>query len=315
MWLALILLTPMLILTGHWVAMRGLAPLMRIVGAAKEVTPNRLSARIATTTPWPNELGELVKVFNDMLTRLEEGFTRLSRFSSDLAHELRTPLSNMCGELEVCLMSERSEQDYRTVLESNLEECRRLSVLVENLLFVARAEHAGLGLRREVFDAGEACAWVMDQLAPSAKANRVRLLLDGHAQIKVDPILFRQALVNLLANAIRYSHPGSQVLVGLRNDKNGSTTVLVSDHGIGIDAEHLPRLFDRFYQVNSSRTRNAGQGTGLGLSIVKAIVDMHGGFVSLDSEPGVGTTVSMHFPLPNSQDTATHKAPKVTKHP
>ncbi|MGC1549206.1 MAG: heavy metal sensor histidine kinase [Rhodanobacter sp.] len=296
MWLALALLTPILILAGRWIATRGLTPLMRIVSAAKEVTPDRLSARIPTTAPWPHELGELVQVFNDMLTRLEEAFNRLSRFSSDLAHELRTPLSNMSGELEVCLMAERSGLDYRVVLESNLEECRRLSVLVENLLFVARAEHAGLGLRRETFDAGEACTWVLDQLTPGATANGIRLLVDGHATLKADPILFRQALVNLLANALRYSHAGGQVLVGLQSDKDGSTTVRVSDHGMGIDAEHLPKLFDRFYQVSSSRTRNAGQGTGLGLSIVKAIVDMHGGSVHLDSAPGVGTTVTMHFP-------------------
>ncbi len=147
MWLAFALLAPLLALAGRWVSARGLAPLARIASAAREVIPTHLSARIPTTPPWPAELSELVLVFNAMLTRLEEAFARLSRFSADLAHELRTPLSNMSGALEVCLLRPRDASEYREVLESNLDECRRLGGLIDNLLFMARAERAETALR------------------------------------------------------------------------------------------------------------------------------------------------------------------------
>lgn len=296
MGLAFLLLAPLLAVAGRWVSARGLAPLKRIVGAAREVTPTRLSARLPTTPPWPSELDELAHVFNAMLTRLEEAFARLSRFSADLAHELRTPLSNMSGELEVCLMRERSAPDYRRALESNLEECRELSVLIENLLFMARAEHADHALRREAFEAAEACAWVIAQQAPGATTRGIRIVLEGDARMTADPILFRQALANLLANAVRHSTTESEVRVGLSTGMDDEVEVRVTDRGAGISAEHLPHLFDRFYQVNPARTRQPGQGTGLGLSIVRMIVDLHGGSITLDSTMGGGTTATMRFP-------------------
>ena len=159
--LSFLLLAPLLLLAGRWIAGRGLAPLRRISGAARAITPADLSARLPLTPPWPSELDELVQVFNAMLGRIEEAFGRLSRFSADLAHELRTPLANLSGELEVCLMRPRGADDYRVALESGLEECRRLHVLVENLLFMARAEHAEQALRRESFEAHQVCTWVV----------------------------------------------------------------------------------------------------------------------------------------------------------
>ena len=304
MGLAFLLLAPLLAAAGRWISARGPAPLTRIVGAAREVTPTRLSARLPTTPPWPSELDELVRVFNAMLTRLEEAFARLSRFSADLAHELRTPLSNMRGELEVCLMRERSAADYRRVLESNLEECRELSVLIENLLFMARAEHADHALRRETFEAAEACAWVIAQQAPGATTRGIRIVLEGSARMTADPILFRQALANLLANAVRHSKTEGEVRVGLRTGMDEQVEVTVTDHGTGITAEDLPHLFDRFYQASPARTRQPGQGTGLGLSIVKTIVDLHGGLIELDSTPGVGTTATMRLPAASHESIA-----------
>jgi two-component system heavy metal sensor histidine kinase CusS len=295
MWLAFVLLAPLLAVAGRWASARGLAPLKRIVGAAREVTPTRLSARLPTTPPWPSELDELVQVFNAMLTRLEEAFARLSRFSADLAHELRTPLSNMSGELEVCLMRERSAPDYRRALESNLEECRELSVLIENLLFMARAEHAGQALRCECFDAMQACAWVVAQHAPGAAARDIRIRLDGEATMVADPLLLRQALANLLSNAIRHSHDGGEVRITLQEVHDG-VEIRVNDDGEGIEAPHLAHLFDRFYQVDAARRRGVGQGTGLGLSIVKTIIALHRGTVRVESGRGRGTSVTMHVP-------------------
>jgi len=295
-WLAFALLTPLLVAAGHLVAGHALAPLKRIANAAREVTPKHLSARIPTAPPWPRELDELVAVFNSMLGRLEEAFGRLSRFSSDLAHELRTPLSNMRSSLDVCLLRERSGGEYREALESNLEECRRLHVLVDNLLFMARAERADAALRIEAFDGEEACQWVIAQQLPGASSRGLGIRLEGHALVRADPLLFRQALANLLANAIQHSKAREAIRVELRAQADGGAEVRVMDRGIGIAADHQPHVFDRFYQASPSRRHADGEGTGLGLAIVKSIVEAHGGAVALESQPGAGTTVSLRFP-------------------
>lgn len=295
-WLVFALLTPFLIAAGYFVSEHGLAPLKRITNAAREVTPKHLSARIPTDPPWPRELGELVTVFNSMLSRLEEAFGRLSRFSSDLAHELRTPLSNMRSSLDVCLLRDRSGDEYREALESNLEECRRLHALIDNLLFMARAERAEAALQVEVFDGEEACHWVIAQQLPGARSHGLGIQLEGNAQVRADPVLFRQALTNVLANAVQHSKAREDIHVELRTQADGGAEVRVVDHGVGIDAAHQPFLFDRFYQVNPSRNHTDGEGTGLGLAIIKAIVEAHGGSVTLDSRPGIGTTVSLRFP-------------------
>lgn len=292
---AFLLLVPLLALAGRWVAAKGLAPLHRISAAARSITPANLSARIPLVPRWPDELHELVQVINAMLARIEEAFARLSRFSADLAHELRTPLGNLSGELEVCLMRPRSAQDYRAALESGLDECRRLNVLIENLLFMARAEHAEQALRCEHFAAAQACAWVIEQHLPGATARGIVMRLEGDAVIEADSLLFRHALANLLTNAIRHSHDGGEVEIRLATVTEG-VEVRVRDHGAGIEAQHLPHLFDRFYQVDAARQRGAGQGTGLGLSIVRAIVELHRGVVRVESMPGSGTTASMVFP-------------------
>jgi two-component system heavy metal sensor histidine kinase CusS len=230
------------------------------------------------------------------LSRLEEAFGRLSRFSSDLAHELRTPLSNMRSSLDVCLLRDRSGDEYREALESNLEECRRLHALIDNLLFMARAERAEAALHIEVFDGEEVCHWVIAQQLPGAKSRGLGIQLEGNARIHADPVLFRQALANVLANAIQHSKAREDIRVELHAQVDGSTEVRVVDHGIGIDTTHQPHLFDRFYQVNPSRKHADGEGTGLGLAIIKTIVEAHGGSVTLESQSCAGTTVSLRFP-------------------
>lgn len=311
--LAFLILIPLIAVAGRWVAARGLAPLRRITRAARAVTPAQLSERIPLDPPWPAELGELVVVFNAMLTRLEDAFARLSRFSADLAHELRTPLSNMRGALEVCLLRPRSVQEYREALESNLEECRRLGALIDNLLFMARAERAENALRKETFDGEEVSGYAIAQRVDDAKSRGIRIELAGHAEITADPVLFRQALTNLLTNAIQHSKVADNVQVTLSSSAGGASEVRVADHGVGIGAEHLPHLFDRFYQVNPSRTREGGSGTGLGLAIVKAIVDMHGGSVAIASTPGVETTVTLRFPGPSDSPESTSELPRLAK--
>lgn len=293
--LFLALLFPVLLVAGHVVTRRGLRPLERISRAARGVTPTRLSERIALSPPWPPELTDLVKVLNEMMARLEDGFGRLSRFSADLAHELRTPLNNLMGELEVCLSRERDAADYRATLASGLEECRRLTALIENLLFIARAEEAGRAIALRDIDAREACDSVIAYHAAAAAGRSIRLACEGEGKLRADPMLFRQAVSNLLANAIRHSPAGGAVRVMISAPAAGGMDVQVHDEGGGIAPEHLPHVFDRFFQADPSRSPR-GQGTGLGLSIVRSIMDLHAGTANLDSRPGSGTVAQLHFP-------------------
>lgn len=295
MWLTFGLLTVLLVLAGYAVSRHSLAPLRRIVGAARAVTPAHLDGRIPTDPPWPRELAELVAVFNAMLARLQEAFVRLSQFSADLAHELRTPLNNLGGATEVCLLRDRTAPEYRAMLESNLEECRRLTALVENLLFMARVEHAEGAARIETFSGADVCRWVVDQQTMAANGQGHTLEIVGDAPITADPVLFRQAVGNLVTNAIMHSGKNGPIRVELTADSAGST-VRVMDQGIGIPPEHLPHVFDRFYRVDAARSRDSDSGTGLGLAIVKAIVDLHGGGVDMQSAPGAGTWVTLRFP-------------------
>ncbi|MBU6443199.1 MAG: heavy metal sensor histidine kinase [Alphaproteobacteria bacterium] len=298
----LLLLVPVLVLAGRFVSARGLAPLHRIVTAAGGVTPVQLSARIPLEPPWPAELVGLVSVFNAMLGRLEEAFARLTRFSADLAHELRTPLGNLSGELEVSLMRPRSAEEYRATLESGLEECRRLNSLIEDLLFMARAEHAELVLHRQRFAAAQAAEWVIAQQTTVAARKAVQIAVSGDTPVDADPVLFRQALTNLLGNALRHAPPGSAVAISIAADADGAATVAVHNSGEPISPEHLPHLFDRFYQADPARSAETGRGTGLGLSIVRTIMDLHGGDVRIESTQENGTTVTLYFPaIPSAE--------------
>ena len=291
----LLLLLPVLVLAGRFVTKRGLRPLERITRAANVVTPANLADRIPLDPPWPPELAKLVGVFNEMMERLDEGFTRLARFSADLAHELRNPLNNLMGELEVCLTRERSADEYRATMNSGLEECRRLATLIENLLFIARAENAEKSVSTERFDTREVCEQILTYHAASAAERGVRLVCQGDAWLNADPLLFRQALGNLLANAIRYSPRDGEVRVLVREFIAGGVEIEVRDEGEGIASEHLPYVFDRFYQADPARARR-GQGTGLGLAIVRSIMELHNGEASLDSQPGEGSVARLRFP-------------------
>lgn len=295
LWIFLLLLVPVLALAGRLVTQRGLRPLERIVQAANAVTPANLTDRIPLDPPWPPELAGLVEVLNEMMERLDEAFGRLARFSADLAHELRNPLNNLMGELEVCLTRDRGADEYRATLISNLEECRRLAALIENLLFIARAENAGKSVSVQRFTIREACEPILTYHCASAAGRGVRLVCEGDASLQADPLLFRQALGNLLANAIRYAPPDSEVRVVVRTLAAGSVEIEVHDQGPGLAPEHLPYVFDRFYQADPARAPR-GQGTGLGLAIVRSIMELHGGEASLASTPGEGTVARLRFP-------------------
>ena len=280
---------------GSGIARRGLRPLQAITEAAQRITAAQLNERI-TPRAWPKELTMLAIEFDEMLARLQDTFIRLSQFSADLAHELRTPINNLMGEVDVALSRRRTADEYRQVLESSLEECGRLSRMIDSLLFLARAENTEVKAQTCWFDATKEIRAVLDFYDALAAEGGVELELQGASALHGDVILFRRALSNLLGNALRYTPSGGKILVAIRNESDQRVEVRISDSGSGIPAEHLPRIFDRFYRVDPSRSRHA-EGTGLGLAIVKSIMDLHGGTASAESEVGKGTTFTLTFPI------------------
>jgi two-component system, OmpR family, heavy metal sensor histidine kinase CusS len=273
------------------VTRRGLRPLGQMRRALERVQPAHLNERIDPER-WPSELRPLAASFDDMLGRLEDSFTRLSQFSADLAHELRTPVGNMLGEAQVALTRDRRPEEYRTVIESAAAECERLSGIIDNLLFLARAESAEQQVNRSVFNGRYALEKIASFYEVSAEDAQITIKCEGEAKVFADPLLFNRAVGNLVENALRFTPKGGEIRISLRRSGNGSE-ISVRDSGSGIAPQHLPRVFDRFYRGDASRS---SAGTGLGLALVKSIVDLHGGSVAVESAQGRGTTVTLIFP-------------------
>jgi two-component system heavy metal sensor histidine kinase CusS len=270
------------------VTRRGLRPLKAMEEAVARVRAPRLNERLGKGE-WPRELAHLAAAFDEMMDRLEESFIRLSQFSADLAHELRTPIANLRGEAEVALTRGRSADEYRLVIESSLEEYERLTAMTEKLLFLARADAEEAEVKPEELDGRAAIEALWEFYEPYADERGVLLKCEGRGLVKADAVLLRRAVANLIENALRFTPPGREVTVGI--EEGG--VVRVRDTGGGIAPEHLPRLFDRFYQVDPARREG---GTGLGLALVKSIMKLHGGSVTIASEPGRGTEAVLRFP-------------------
>jgi two-component system heavy metal sensor histidine kinase CusS len=295
LWLVLGLALVGSTLGGYRIARRGLRPVQEVAAMARRIRPTTLGERLVTAG-LPAELLALADTFNDMLDRLEESFGRLAEFSANIAHELRTPVNNLRGEAEVALGKPRSAEEYRDVLGSCLEECARLSRLIDSLLFLARAESPKAQVERERVDLGRELAAVQEFYEPTAAEAGVTLTAAATGEVVADlnrPLLQR-AVGNLVANALAHTAPGGTVaLTATRED--GRVRVEVADDGCGIDATHLPHLFDRFYRVDRARSSASG-GVGLGLAIVKCVAELHGGSVALASEVGGGTRVALLLP-------------------
>ena len=273
------------------VTRRGLRPLEEMKRSLERIGPTHLNERVAPAN-WPRELQPLAIAFDEMLKRLDDSFTRLSQFSADLAHELRTPIANMLGEAQVALSRDRSAAEYRETIESTIGECERLSGIVDNLLFVARADAATEPVERIRFDARAAVEKIAAFYETIAEDRHVAINCSGQGQISADPALFERAVGNLVDNALRFTPENGSIQIALAERAN-DFEVAVSDNGSGVAPEHLPRVFDRFYRAEPSR---GSDGAGLGLALVKSIVDLHGGTARIQSEIGRGTTVSITFP-------------------
>ena len=273
------------------VTKRGLRPLREMTQSVARVGPTHLKERV-TPAEWPRELKPLAVAFDDMLKRLDDSFTRLSQFSADLAHELRTPIANMIGEAQVALARNRTADEYRETIESTVGECERLSRIVDNLLFVARVDAAREPIARNRFDARAAVEKITAFYHALADDRHIAIGCRGEGQIYADPDLFERAVGNLVDNALRFTPENGSIQIVL-SERNGDFEVAVSDTGCGIAPEHLPRVFDRFYRAESSR---GSDGAGLGLALVKSIVDLHSGSATIQSEIGRGTSVKLTFP-------------------
>jgi two-component system heavy metal sensor histidine kinase CusS len=273
------------------VTKRGLRPLGEMTRSLKGFGPEHLHERIPPDG-WPRELRPLALAFDEMFDRLEDSFTRLSQFSADIAHELRTPIANIRGEGEVALTRARTPDEYREVIESSVGECERLSGIVDNLLFLARAEAAEGHIQRTLFNGRAAVEKIAGFYEPIAEEHQTAITCVGEGDIHADPMLFGRAVSNLVENALRFTPAGKTVQISIAVGAEHAQ-VSVQDTGCGIAPEHLPRVFDRFYRADSSRS---SQGSGLGLALVKSIMDLHGGAAAVESEVGRGTTVMLTFP-------------------
>lgn len=279
---------------GAVVARRGLSPLRKIARRTAKVTISHLHERLDIHR-WPREIVTLVKALNKMLERIETAFTRLSQFSGDLAHELRTPINNIMGETEIALTRGRSVEEYQHVLASNLEECQRLSRMIDSLLFLARSENPKTQIQPVQFNVHPVLLSIVEFHEAVAAEKSIAITCEGDAVLFADPILFRRAVNNLLSNALKYTPSGGKVMLTVSQSDSQDVQIAVQDTGEGIPAEHLSKIFDRFYRVDAARSKHSG-GTGLGLAIVKSIMDLHNGSITLVSEPGVGSTMTLIFP-------------------
>ena len=294
-WTILLATSVIFPLVGYRIARHGIRPVEEIAATARRITSTNLRERIRAEG-YPSELASLAGTFNEMLDRLEESFERISRFSADIAHDLRTPVNNIRGEAEVALARARTVEEYRDVLESSLEEAVRLSDLIGDLLFLARAESPLAHLRRETTDVIELLGAVREYYDATAADGGISLVAaagGGPVTAELDRSLITRAVSNLVANALAHTPPAGKVTLAAAAE-DAAIRIEVSDTGAGIPAEALPRVFDRFFRVDPSRSKSSG-GTGLGLAIVQSIMTLHGGAAEIASEPGRGTTVTLRI--------------------
>jgi heavy metal sensor kinase len=313
---ALALAIPFAILVAggvaYWLARTSLAPVQELNCMTQEITAERLDRRLPVANPH-DELGRLAETINAMIARLERSFSEIRRFTADASHELRTPLTAIRTEAEVALAKPLGVTEHQQLLGSILEECARLTRLTDQLLTLAREDACGSANAAQdgqvpQVDLKALVGSVAETMRPLADSKDLRLHLnspadhagDGAITVPGDAARLREVFFNLLDNSIKYTAPGGEVHIEVSRNST-EATVTVRDTGIGIAAEHVPQVFDRFYRVDKARSRAEG-GTGLGLSIARSIVLAHGGRIELTSVPGQGTTCTVSLPEKSSSE-------------
>jgi heavy metal sensor kinase len=279
-----------------WIlAGKSLSPVIRISLLAERIRQGKMNERIDIGLKG-KEIDELVTILNDMLDTLQRSMEAQKRFTSDVSHEIRSPLTSLRGTIEVALRKVRSAEEYQEVLKSNLEDIKRLSRISDNLLFLARADNNILELRKQWFQVHHLLDGVIDRLSHKALNSDISVIRDYSTDIELygDVDLLDQAFSNLVDNAIKYSLPGGKVTVSATME-TAAITVSISDAGIGIPKEDISHIFERFYRVSKERSRKTG-GTGLGLSITKWIINAHGGKILARSEKSGGSVFVVTLP-------------------
>lgn len=279
--------------TASRIARRALLPVRELARAADRIEATRLGEPLDTRTA-PRELRDLAVALASMQRRLDTSFTRLSAFAGDLAHELRTPLHNLMGELSVALSRDRTGEEYRDVVGSALEECERLARTIDSLLFLARADRGAVQLRATEFDVRAEVEALLEYFRVVAEERTMTMSLHGSARLHADRELVRQAVANLLANAVHYSREGGTIVTTIR-DERGRVVIEVRDDGPGIAEDDAARAFDRFFRGSGAR-RAHPEGSGLGLSIVRSIASLHAGDASVEPGREGGTVARISFP-------------------
>jgi two-component system heavy metal sensor histidine kinase CusS len=278
---------------GYWVARIGLKPLIKLSHEAQRLAPPLRAGRLRLS-PLPPELAQFVDSFNSTLERVEQAYSRLESFNADVAHELRSPLTNLIGQTQVALTRGRSAEHYFEVLQSNLEELERLRSIINDMLFLASADQGSKATKLTSTSLADEVATTLEYLDFILEDAQVQVQVSGDAQVQIEIAHLRRALINLLSNAVQHTEPGQVIEVQIDVEEH-QVSIGVANPGAPIASEHLPRLFERFYRVDASRS-NSGNNHGLGLAIVKAIALMHGGDVFVRSDRGMNT-FGIHLPL------------------
>lgn len=285
-----VLLTTLL---GFVILKHGLKPLTAMSRRVADITPANLTARLREDDA-PIELQRLASAFNAMLDRLDKGYKNLSQFSSDLAHEIRTPVNILMGQTQVTLAQSRNPDEYIQVLESNQEELTHLSRIIENILFLAHADHAALTVERRPLDHAEELQKIADYFEGVGEERNMRFEVKANGTSNANPDMWRRAVSNLVVNAVRYGQSGTVILLSAHADPHGAT-ITVENHGELLSHEPLSRVFDRFYRGDNSRSEYT-ESNGLGLAIVKAIMVLHGGSAEVSCTPEGLVRFSLYFP-------------------
>jgi len=292
-------ITLLLISLGGWfLAGRTISPVIRISRSMQRINAENLDQRLPVSAAG-DEISNLAETFNGLLARLHDSFRRIRQFSGDASHELRTPLTILKGETEVALRWAKSPEEFRSALQSNLEEINRMERIIEDLLQLAKSDAGELPMEIEDLSLSDLILEIFMQGRTLAEGRlleiEIEVEVDREIRIQGDALRLRQLFLNLIVNAIKYTPDPGRVDVSLATEGDDAV-VRVVDNGIGIPAEQLPHIFDRFYRVDQARNREVG-GAGLGLSIVKWIVEAHAGQIKVQSEVGSGSIFTVTLPI------------------
>ncbi|MDF1757150.1 MAG: heavy metal sensor histidine kinase [Legionellaceae bacterium] len=279
------------VVLAYIVTRNGLKKIKEFEQTIKKINSSSLHQRINLKS-LPKELKQMGEKFNKMIEQLENSFAQLNQFSSDIAHELRTPLNNLMGVTELALSTKQKNVDYQNILVSQMEEYQHLQKLIEILFFLARSDQGQLSLEKESFEIKQILKSLIDFFQIAADEQEITLNISGNAVLHADKNLIKRAISNLITNSLRYSPAKSHIDISVEKLKH-TTIIVVKDNGIGIKSEDLPKVFDRCYSADTTRTSN---NLGLGLTLVKSIMNLHNGHIELQSESNIGTVATLHIP-------------------